>query len=105
MKAAETLTQLMGQILQIPPIIEAVGKRRLFNLMNEIFRKSGAGFDMKLELEEGEDEAFAPPQEPGAQAQAGPPSPDQPSPEQPPPPPTMAPPPSPNQAPQQPAMQ
>ena len=105
MKAAETLTQLMGQILQIPPIIEAVGKRRLFNLMNEIFRKSGAGFDMKLELEEGEDEAFAPPQEPGAQAQAGPPSPDQPSPEQPPPPPTMAPPPSPNQAPPQPAMQ
>lgn len=66
MKAAETLTALLGQILQIPPIIEAVGKRRLFDIINEIFRKSGAGFDIKLEFEEGEDESLARPEEAAA---------------------------------------
>ena len=77
MKAAETLTALLGQILQIPPIIEAVGKRRLFDIINEIFRKSGAGFDIKLELEEGEEESLAMQQEQpaAAPAQAGPPAP------------------------------
>ena len=61
-KSAETLTNLLGQILQIPPIIEAVGKRRLFEIINEIFRKSGAGFDIKLEFEEGEAEQLMEPQ-------------------------------------------
>ncbi len=61
-KSAETLTALLGQILQIQPVVEAVGKRRLFELINEIFRKSGAGFDVKLELEEGESEELMPPQ-------------------------------------------
>ncbi len=74
-KSAETLTNLLGQILQIPPVIEAVGKRRLFDIINEIFRKSGAGFDIKLELEEGEAAELPmeqPDQAAGSQA-AGPP--------------------------------
>ena len=83
-KSAETLTALLGQILQIQPVIEAVGKRRLFEIINEIFRKSGAGFDVKLELEEGESEELMPPQPP--QQPQGQPSPEQMPPQQPPPP-------------------
>lgn len=90
-KSAETLTALLGQILQIPPIIEAVGKRRLFEIINEIFRKSGAGFDIKLEFEEGESESLAPEPPPGQVPPGQPPPPseappqEQPVPEQQPP--------------------
>ncbi len=82
-KSAETLTALLGQILQIQPVVEAVGKRRLFELINEIFRKSGAGFDVKLELEEGESEELMPPQEQAPPPQgAAPPPQDMPPPQQ-----------------------
>lgn len=73
-KSAETLTNLLGQILQIPPVIEAVGKRRLFDIINEIFRKSGAGFDIKLELEEGEAAELPMEQPDQAQAAGSPPT-------------------------------
>jgi len=90
-KSAETLTALLGQILQIQPVVEAVGKRRLFELINEIFRKSGAGFDVKLELEEGESEELMPPPEQQPPASEQPPPP----PEGPPPPQQGGPPPQP----------
>lgn len=55
-QAANVLVQLLG-ILQNPIIAQAVGKEKLFEIVNEIFRLSGAGIDLKLEVREGEDDA------------------------------------------------
>lgn len=56
-QSANVLVQLMG-ILQSPIIAAAVGKEKLYEIVNEIFRMSGAGVDLKLELKEGEDNAI-----------------------------------------------
>lgn len=55
-QAANTLVQLLA-ILQNPVLAQALGKERLFNIVNEIFRMCGAGYDMNLELAEGEPDA------------------------------------------------
>lgn len=57
-QVAQTLTALLGQLLQVPELAQAVGKERLFGMINEIFRNSGTGFDVLLEVEDGEDEAM-----------------------------------------------
>jgi len=51
--ASQTLVQLLN-ILQNPVIAQAVGKEKLFSIINEAFRLSGAGFDLNLELKPGE---------------------------------------------------
>jgi len=55
---ANTLISLLGQVL---PMIgpEAIGKERIFEIINEIFRLTGA-YSLKLETAEGENEAINP---------------------------------------------
>ena len=58
--AAQTLVQLIGQLLQVPGMIQILGRRRLYEMFNEVFRQSGAGYDLKLELQDGEPDDFGP---------------------------------------------
>jgi hypothetical protein len=37
------------------PVAQALGKERIFNILNEIFRMSGAGYDLALELDEADE--------------------------------------------------
>ena len=53
---AQTLTQLLGQLLGSPELVQAIGKNRVFSMINEIFRNSGTGFDLNLQIEDGEAE-------------------------------------------------
>lgn len=56
-QSANVLVQLLG-VLQQPLIASAIGKEKLYEIVNEIFRMSGAGIDLKLELKEGENNAI-----------------------------------------------
>lgn len=53
-QAANTLTQLIGYTLQVPEIAKAMGREKIYSIFNEVFRLSGSGFDLNLELMEGE---------------------------------------------------
>jgi hypothetical protein len=57
---AATLAQLTQFIFQEPTgsVLQAMGKPRLFELMNTVVRLSDAGFDLNLKLEPGEDPSF-----------------------------------------------
>jgi hypothetical protein len=55
-QAAQTLTQLFSQILGMGEIAQALGKERIFGILNEIFRMSGAGYDLHLEMDEADQE-------------------------------------------------
>lgn len=57
-QSANTLVQLLQFVAAMPMILQAMGKEKLYNILNEIFRMSGAGVDLNLELEEGEDTSF-----------------------------------------------
>lgn len=57
-QAAQTLTQLVSSVMGIPDVAQAVGKTKLFGMINEIFRLSGAGYDLKLEPEPGQTDAI-----------------------------------------------
>jgi len=59
-QAAQTLTQLVGQLFSMPELVQAIGKKRIYEMLNEIFRLSGSGYDLKLELEDGEDTQIGP---------------------------------------------
>lgn len=62
-QASQQLTQLLQVILPIPELLNAMGKQKLYEMINEIFRLSGAGFDLKLEMKPGEDDQFGPSQQ------------------------------------------
>ena len=53
-QAANTLVQLLNAVIQIPGIIQGMGKSKLYEIINDIFRMSGAGVDLNMELKEGE---------------------------------------------------
>lgn len=57
-QAGNTLVQLVGMVMQNPTISAAVGKEKLYEIFNEIFRLSGAGIDLNLEVQPGEDNAL-----------------------------------------------
>jgi len=57
-QGANTLTQLMQVVLQVPPVLEAIGKEKIYEIFNEIFRLSGTGVDLNLELQEGDGQTF-----------------------------------------------
>lgn len=59
-QAANTLVQLIGQVLSTPQIAQACGKSKLYELFNEVFRLSGAGVDLNLQMKEGEDDTLGP---------------------------------------------
>ena len=50
-QSAQTLGQMLMQLLQVPDMAQALGRERIFNMFNEIFRLSGA-HDLKLETDE-----------------------------------------------------
>lgn len=58
-QAANTLVQLLG-VLQNPIVMQKLKPEKLYEIVNEIFRMSGAGVDLKLELEEGEPNTMGP---------------------------------------------
>lgn len=68
-QAAQILVQLAQMVVSSPALAEKLGLERLFDLYNEIFRLSGAAFDLRMELKEGEDGVL--PQQPGAAPQQG----------------------------------
>lgn len=51
-QSAQTLTQLFSQVLGMKEIAQALGKERIFGILNEIFRMSGAGYDLNLQMDE-----------------------------------------------------
>ena len=68
-QSAQVLTQLAQFILSAPNIAQAIGKERLFEMFNEIFRLSGAAFDLRLELEDAESPDIPPPDGAGNSSQ------------------------------------
>ena len=57
-QSAQVINQMIQNIAANPELARAVGKRRFFALFNEVVRLSGAGTDLKIELDENEDDAF-----------------------------------------------
>lgn len=57
-QAANTLTQLVGYVMSVPAVAQKVGKGKIYEIFNEIFRQSGAGIDLNLEMAEGEDDSI-----------------------------------------------
>jgi hypothetical protein len=54
-QSANTLVQLIAQIMSVPAMTQAPGfLEKLFSLFNEVFRMSGAGVDLYFELAEGQ---------------------------------------------------
>lgn len=56
-QSAQVLGQLLQQLLSIPDMGMALGKERVFDIINEIFRMSGAGYDLNLEIDELDEQA------------------------------------------------
>lgn len=58
-RSAEILTQLLPQLAAIPQVAERIGMDGFYKIINSIVRMSGAGVDLALELQEGEDNEVA----------------------------------------------
>lgn len=56
-QAANSLVQLLG-IIQNPQVLQDLGKENFYNILNEIFRMSGTGVDLNLEIQDGESPDF-----------------------------------------------
>jgi hypothetical protein len=59
MAAANILTQMLP-ILQNPQMLQALTKEKYYEILNAIFRNSGAGVDLNLQLQPGEDNSLMP---------------------------------------------
>lgn len=55
-QVAQVLIQGLTQVLQLPGVMQAMGKEKLYEILNEFFRKSGTGVDLNLQMKEGEDD-------------------------------------------------
>jgi hypothetical protein len=58
-QAANSLVQLLG-VLNNPIIMQKLKPSKLYEIVNEVFRLSGTGVDLKVELEEGEEDTMGP---------------------------------------------
>lgn len=63
-QSAQVLSQMLMQILKMSPELAAmaaqkIGPDRLMEMLNEIFRMSGSGYDLKIEAESVEDQSAA----------------------------------------------
>ena len=67
MAAANILTQMLP-VLQNPQLLQALTKEKYYEILNAIFRNSGAGVDLNLQLQPGEDNTLAPPEQQDAMA-------------------------------------
>lgn len=54
-QSANVLVQLLSTVLSMPAVAGHMKKDQLFSIVNEVFRQSGAGYDLKLESEAGEE--------------------------------------------------
>ena len=59
-KSAEVLVQLLAQLQQMPGVLDALGKERLYGILNAIGRMVDAGDDLQFEVQDGEDAAVPP---------------------------------------------
>ncbi|HUS97516.1 MAG TPA: hypothetical protein VMX97_12320 [Hyphomicrobiaceae bacterium] len=58
-QAANIMVQQISMLLSIPAVLQSPGfKEKLYAMLNELFRLSGSGFDLNLQLAEGEDPSF-----------------------------------------------
>lgn len=53
-QSAQVLGQLLQNLMQTPELVQAIGQDKIFEMLNEIFRMSGAGFDLLLDTDQGE---------------------------------------------------
>lgn len=60
-RTAEVMVQLLAQIVQIPGLLQELGKERLYQFLNAIVRASGAPVDLRFERAEGESDAMPDP--------------------------------------------
>ena len=67
MGAANILTQMLP-ILQNPQLLQALSKEKYYEILNAIFRNSGAGVDLNLRLQPGEDNTLVPQEQQDAMA-------------------------------------
>jgi hypothetical protein len=59
-QSANVLVQLIQTVFSIPAVTQAIRKEQFYEMVNEVFRQSGAGFDLKLELQPGDDPMLGP---------------------------------------------
>jgi hypothetical protein len=64
-EAAKVLVELIGRQAQLSPevqraLMQAMGKEKIFELWNEVFRLADASVDLKLELQPGDDNNLLP---------------------------------------------
>lgn len=57
-KAAQAMAQTLQFILQVPQVVQSLGKEKLFEIINEIFRMAGATVPLNLQVEPGDDNQF-----------------------------------------------
>lgn len=57
-QAANTLVQLLMSVLQVPEVREKIGREKIYEMFNEVFRLSGTGADLNLEVQEGDSSGF-----------------------------------------------
>lgn len=55
-QAAQLLVQMAQMILGSEMLVKAIGRRRIYSLLNTIIRLSGAGWDLKIEMDPNEEE-------------------------------------------------
>lgn len=51
-QGAQVLSTFFGQMAQNPQLMQMLGKRRIFEMLNEIMRLSGAAYDLRLDSTE-----------------------------------------------------
>lgn len=68
MAAANILTQMLP-VLQNPLLVQALTKEKYYEILNAIFRNSGAGIDLNLQLQPGEDNSLVPQEQKDAMTQ------------------------------------
>lgn len=58
-QSAQTLAGLLQQVVSVQPIMQAVGTEKILEIMNEIFRLSGAAYDLNVDTDTQEDMSLA----------------------------------------------
>lgn len=59
-QAATVLVQMLANTINIPGILQAMGKEKLYSIINEIFRLSQTSVDLNLDMKPGESDDFGP---------------------------------------------
>ena len=67
MAAANILIQMLP-VLQNPQMLQALTKEKYYEILNAVFRNSGAGVDLNLQLQPGEDNTMIPQEQQDAMA-------------------------------------